>query len=768
MNNIYLVPSYIFLVTIFTFSSVQAQKLNEETWNAKWINSQHAQDRTNSWTAFRKSIELDEIPVKSEIRIAVDSKYWMWINGELVVFEGGLKRGPSPNDTYYDLVDISGKLKNGENTIAILVWYFGKNGFSHHSSGKAGMVFELYNNDELVLKSDRNWQTKALTSYLQSYDGSQPNYRLSESNIIYDARNEIGPWTESDFEPKGWRRSFEVGAPPCFPWNKLLKRPIPLWKNFGLKSYQNPWIFPFISKGDTIKCKLPYNAQITPYFKIDAKSGERISMLTDNYYVGKTASLRAEYITKSGEQEYESYGWINGHEVYYIIPEGIKVLDLQFRETGFNTEFSGAFECDDPFYNQLWKKARRTLYITMRDTYMDCPERERAQWWGDAVNEFGEAFYALDPESRLLARKGIFELMNWQRADSTIFSPIPSGNYSNELPMQMLNSVGFYGFWTYFLHTGDTATIRQVYPMVKKYLYLWKIGENGLIIPRKGGWTWGDWGENKDMEILFNAWYYLASEGFELMHDMLEAKDDISQIHKNKKSIETNFNSSFWTGDEYRSPEYKLETDDRANAMAVLSGLAEHKNYPKIKLVLEKEMHASPYMEKYVIEAFFKMDYYDAAMKRLKGRFAQMVNSDLTTLWEGWDLGTGWTYNHAWSGGGLTILSQYVAGIEPILPGYDKVLIYPRKTELKMSKAKVHSVGGMIAVENYFIDKHNFSQKISSPASMDLKIIFPVETKSIKNISINGIDLSKMEFKTYKTDSSLSLAGGSYHIIVRY
>lgn len=47
--------------------------------------------------------------------------------------------------------------------------------------------------------------------------------------------------------------------------------------------------------------------------------------------------------------------------------------------------------------NELWKRSVRTLYITMRDSYMDCPDRERAQWWGDEVNELGEAFYALSP-----------------------------------------------------------------------------------------------------------------------------------------------------------------------------------------------------------------------------------------------------------------------------------------------------------------------------------------------------------------------------------
>ena len=138
MKSFYSIPGYIFLATFLSISSIQAQELDESAWHAKWINSQHAQDKTNSWTAFRRSIDLDEIPVKSEIRIAVDSKYWMWINGALVAFEGGLKRGPSPSDTYYDLVDIRGKLKKGENTIAILVWYFGKNGSGRHGLHDSG------------------------------------------------------------------------------------------------------------------------------------------------------------------------------------------------------------------------------------------------------------------------------------------------------------------------------------------------------------------------------------------------------------------------------------------------------------------------------------------------------------------------------------------------------------------------------------------------------------------------------------------------------
>lgn len=130
-----------------------------------------------------------------------------------------------------------------------------------------------------------------------------------------------------------------------------------------------------------IIASLPYNAQVTPYIKLQASQGMKIDIRTDNYRGGSAPNVFAEYITKEGVQEFETYGWMNGHQVYYKIPKGVKVLDVRFRETGYDTAFRGSFSCSDTFYNTLWSKSLRTLYITMRDTYMDCPDRERSQWW---------------------------------------------------------------------------------------------------------------------------------------------------------------------------------------------------------------------------------------------------------------------------------------------------------------------------------------------------------------------------------------------------
>ena len=78
-----------------------------------------------TWWCFRNAVTLDETPRSLELRLAADTKYWLWVNGELQVAEGGLKRGPNPSDTYCDVITSLPALKAGKNTVALLVWYFG-------------------------------------------------------------------------------------------------------------------------------------------------------------------------------------------------------------------------------------------------------------------------------------------------------------------------------------------------------------------------------------------------------------------------------------------------------------------------------------------------------------------------------------------------------------------------------------------------------------------------------------------------------------------
>ena len=689
---------HFFIVLVCILAAVQLKAADDFLPQSKWIGSEHCQSTPNTWLCFRKTVHLPGVPGEMIANIAVDSKYWLWINGKMVVFEGGLKRGPAPGATYYDQVDIAPYLEKGENTIALLVWHFGKNGFSHVNSGTAALLF-CAQGANLSIVSDKSWQCSVYRAY-QNTEAPFPNYRLSESNIRFDARKELAGWNMPDFSELAVA-SIEIVAPNEMPFGKLVARPIPMWKNGGLTDY--PEVVKN-EKGDTIRCRLRYNCQITPYLHVKAPAGLVVGMLTDNYTGGSANNVRAEYITREGEQEYESFGWMNGHEVLYVVPAGVEVLGVKYRETGYNADMKGSFACDDDFYNELWKRSARTLYITMRDNYMDCPDRERAQWWGDEVNELGEAFYVLDPRGWQLAAKGIYELMNWQRPDGVIASPVPSLNWCKELPLQMLASVGWYGFYTQAFYSDDYSFVPHIYDGLKKYLHeVWQVDGQGMPVVRQGDWSWGDWGTDVDMEVLTTCWYYLALKAEKEFALHLRKLYDANQIGEMMKRISAAFDARYWNGKAYRSKLHNGETDDRAQAMAVVSGLAPAGRYKALLKVFKKEYHASPYMEKYVMEALFMMGEPEFALKRMRDRYAKMMSYPYTTLFEGWGIGAegfgGGTINHAWSGGLLTILSQKLCGIEPLAPGFKQFRVAPQLGSLNKASAVVPTLYGDIRVD---------------------------------------------------------------------
>jgi len=210
------------LLTAFVLLLPRLPNAQNTTWRAQWITAAACKNNANTWVAYHKEIVIEKVPAHAVAKIAADSKYWLWVNGKQVVFEGGLKRGPNSSDSYYDQVDLTPYLKTGRNMLALLVWYFGKDGFSHKSSGKAGLLFDCQTPHFSIL-SDKTWKCSVVAAY-KTAGGPAPNYRLSESNILYDAR--MGDWQSAAYPDKAMTGAVELGQAGSAPWNHLVLRPI--------------------------------------------------------------------------------------------------------------------------------------------------------------------------------------------------------------------------------------------------------------------------------------------------------------------------------------------------------------------------------------------------------------------------------------------------------------------------------------------------------------------------------------------------------------
>ncbi len=674
-------------------------------WKAKWIWDKENLTEKNVWMCFNKKLSLDVKPEKLIANISADSKYWLYINGETVVFEGSVKRGPDKNSGYYDSIDIAPFLKAGENSICALVWFWdNESSYSYSGSGQGGFIFEAVN-EKVAIVSDKSWKVKRNSAYVDS-PFYPPNYRLPEYSIYFDARNDIGDWINEGYDTSSWENATEYAVGGEGVYGKLYPRGIPFLKDYGLKDYENSKKYEnyTVKKlfGEKITVDIPYNAQLTPYLKIIAPKGKKIRITTENTLIGAVSTT---YITKEGEQEFEALGWFNGEHITYKIPRGVKVVSLKYRETGYDSSFCGDFKCDDEFLNSLWQKSLRTLYVTMRDNFMDCPDRERAQWWGDVTSEMIMTMYAMDSNSYLLYQKGVEAMLSHIDDTKVLQTVVPINGDYFELPVQQL--AGIAGFLTYYEYTGDKTFIEKVYGACLDYLKLWEIGENNLVVHRGGSWDWADWGKKADMTAIENAWVYHALSATEEMAKLLGKDEDILFITERKETIANGY-KNLWTEEGFKSKDVK-RCDDRANALAVLSGLAEKEQYEIIANVLATTKNSSPYMEYYVLEAFCKMEKYEAARDRIKDRYQDMMSEDYSTLWEFWDSWRG-TKNHAWSGGPLVIMSKHFAGIAPLEAGYEKVEIKPQYNISDNLNCTVPSVKGLItldykkASENYVID----------------------------------------------------------------
>ncbi len=656
--------------------------------DSEWISTAMDDSVPNQWVCFRKTFDCGEVDPSAVLNIGVDSKYWLWVNGQLVVFEGGLRRGPNPDDTYYDSVSIGKNLRKGENTVAVLVWYFGKEGFNHKNSGKCGLIAALENGGQTIAVSDQSWKAVIHPAFGDT-DWPHPNFRLPESNVLYDARRGLGEWMSPGYDDSSWEAALGLGNYPCSPWNILWRRPIPNWKDSGIIGYER---VENETDGDVIRYKgiLPKNISVTPYMKIRSEAGLTIDLRSDNYDAGGVPNVRAEYITRDGEQEFEMPNYVNGHSIIYTCPKDVEVIELGYRETAYNTEHIGRFSCSDDFYNTLWQKSLTTMNLNMRDAIQD-PDRERSQWWGDATIVLGEILYSCDSQALPLIKKAIDNLVDWQKPDGVLYSPVPAGNWDSELPLQSLASIGKFGFWDYYFFTGDKATMLHAYPAIRKYLSLWNLDENDLVIHRRGGWDWPDWGENTDVPVMENAWYCLALETAREIAKIARDNEYASWCESLRSRIISAARKCFWDGQCYRSPGHAGPPDDRANGLALLAGFALPGQEEGIKAVFQNSYYASPYMEKYILESLFMRNDIDAGLARMRERYKPMVDSHISTLWEAWDVDEGKTgsINHGWAAGPLTLLSQYIAGISPVGPGWEKVLVHPQLGDLEWVECAV-------------------------------------------------------------------------------
>jgi hypothetical protein len=711
-------------------------------WTAQWI-WQSADGPANTWLCMRKTVTLSAKPTAAPTRIAAENKYWLYVNGQLVVPGGGLDVRPDLTNTYYDSIDLAPFLVSGSNVIAALVWHKGGNdGYSQRMVAKGGFLFESELSDATpaTIISDNTWKILVHPSFAvtaqqqQNYGGAA--YKWVEYPVSFDARNTPGDWTAISFSDNAWTSASQKGIPPAAPWNTLVYRTIPLHKMPVATAYLNQSSLPASFSGNTtFTGQMGINTQGYAYLKITAPAGVKVAIRMNEWYT-------ENYTTTSGTQEYTTFQWQNtsgqpfsAHNVEYAftnVTGTVTINDVHFMKSGYNADYLGSFTCDNARLNTLWTKCRNTSYVCMRDQFYDCPDRERGQWWGDVSEQILYSFYLFDDNASLLAKKGLRELMNTEKTDHSLYTTAPGTVF--HLPDQNLAAVASIG--DYFLYTGDSALVRELYPKVATYIKNYVAGTrdgSGMVILQNGPWNWIDWGNNMDIQTgsantVVNGLFVRLLDAAKVMAAVAGNSADVATYSGYQTSVRNNFNTYFWNANSNAYVFDRLNgtqsgtIDDRSNAWAVLAGVTDATKQANVLAVLNSKQNASPYQERYIEDAMFVMGKDSDALTRMQSFYQAHINSWSTTMWE--NQGANGSNNHAWAASPCYLLSAYVSGIKPVAAGYTSYQVLPMMGNLSAVSTTVPSVKGTItSIDSLFTTR--FSMHLTSPAGTQALVGIP-------------------------------------------
>jgi alpha-L-rhamnosidase len=158
---------------------------------AKWI--WYPSDRTlqNTFILFRKEININKDQVIVKGWIVADSRYQLFVNGQLVQW------GPAPFDPRWqeaDPVDISSYLKSGKNVIACQVLFYGT-GDGTSPLGIPGFLMKIdIGGKELI--TDSSWKSLLARCW---NPGQYKRWYLRALQENFDARLYPSGWNTTDF-----------------------------------------------------------------------------------------------------------------------------------------------------------------------------------------------------------------------------------------------------------------------------------------------------------------------------------------------------------------------------------------------------------------------------------------------------------------------------------------------------------------------------------------------------------------------------------------
>ncbi|HAL63457.1 MAG TPA: hypothetical protein DCO93_03315 [Clostridiales bacterium] len=650
------------------------------------------------------------------INIFAETRYKLYINGRLIAV------GPcraSSEIKYYDELDISEYLMDGENTVEVAVLQLsdtlsGNNYLPLESVIRSGNMCLCIWGD---IETDESWLVAKEQGIEFFY---KPEYEAYNAIALYEKvsachkklKFENAVCTENLYDMEDENSFGTVQA------NPVKKRTIPMmyFKERDFVGQKNGIFDAGRLTCGYIKLKLTGKGVVKLTYAesmVFKENGRIIKRKRDD----ENGIIIGDYdiIEIDGECVFEPFWMRTFRYVKAEIDGNVTIEKIDYTETGYPIEIFENYNFGSEIDNKLFEISVNTLKRCMHETYTDCPYYEQLQYTMDTHLQI--LFTYQLSEDKRLAEKAIDDFAASYRAGGITQSrfPVMTAQYIPGFSLFFILML-----YEHFKRFGDSEFTKKYLPAADGIADWFIERLDGYMVPKSNLWDFVDWAEEYDKET-----------------GMIPSKEPIC-VYSLMLSYTLERLSEIHTGLGRSVPEYlhlaeSIKRDVKARCFDAKTGLyadstekTHFSQHPQIwavlcdmetgenaRKILTKSMELNckgtlAYMF-FLFRAFEKAGMYNVVDECMKD-FRKLVELGCTTTPErlGEDVRS---ECHAWS---ALAIYEFTAKVLGVTYKDGTIYIEPYIHERNKAKGTVATPAGMVYVE-WKIDNNKFTITVKSP-----------------------------------------------------
>lgn len=569
------------------------------------------------------------------IKLSCDGDYTLFVNGRFV---GSNQYGDYEHYKIYDVTDISSFIKKGNNSLAVLVWHFGKNS-QRYINYDAGLNFVVFdgNGKELSVSNE-----SVLSRQSRAYFNGPMKYISLQLGVgfKYDATQEDN-WINGEL--KGFSKSRLVNKNCTFfprPNNKL--ELLPFREGRLIKNDLNTrFIF---DMGEEIVGLVGFKFRSDKIQNVKISYGEDLQ----NGHVRRIIEDRdfsVDYVAVVGCNEYTNY----------MLRLGCRYLEIECESPISDAVFgivpqiypteAVSVKLDNELDGRIYDICQRSIKLCMMEHYVDCPWREQALYCFDSRNQMLCGYYAFKDGNFQYVRSNLKLISMDRRADKMLSICFPCGV---DLTIPSFSLYYLLQMKEYTEYSGDVTLANEVFPKLFEIIALFNANrKDGLInsFENTCHWNFYDWTESCsgyslgtfEPDLILNSLFVIALDSFEYICKKTGNKFD---YEKEREEIVERSRAYFY---DKETGLYDMYKDRKiftvlANSLAIIAGIVPESQRSRIcERFNDGSMEAcSLSMKSFKYDAMLIVseDYRDAVLEEIRNDYTVMLENGATSTWE--------------------------------------------------------------------------------------------------------------------------------------